>query len=91
MPVLERQITATFVGGPRDGDTITFLGSIRDRLWLATSHCPGYVLEHHGDDPLLGWQLVPTTGTDRAALQGHRLVSPPPENDPPPDQGDSVG
>ncbi|MEU7823033.1 hypothetical protein [Catellatospora sp. NPDC049133] len=59
-PVLERPITATFVGGPRAGQTTTFLGSIRDRLWLATSHHPGYLLSHSGDDPLTGWQMVPT-------------------------------
>jgi hypothetical protein len=59
LPPEERPLTAVFVGGPNDGETATFLGSIRDRLWLATSHHPGYRLIHNGDDPLAGWQMLP--------------------------------
>lgn len=59
-PVLERNITATFVGGPRDGETTEFLGSIRTRLELAMALFPGYALHHEGgDDPLAGWKMRP--------------------------------
>jgi hypothetical protein len=43
-----------FVGGPKDGQTATFLGTIHGRLELATSHYPGYKLCHEGNDPLSG-------------------------------------
>jgi hypothetical protein len=59
LPPGERPLTAVFTGGPRDGQTATFLGTIRDRLWLATSHYPGYRLHHDGADPLTGWQMLP--------------------------------
>ena len=59
LPLEERPLTAVFTGGPRDGQATTFLGTIRDRLWLATSHYPGYRLVHDGDDPLSGWKMLP--------------------------------
>jgi hypothetical protein len=65
-PVEDRNFTAEFVGGPRDGQTTVFLGSIRQRLAHATALFPGYHLSHHGPDPLAGWQMrydpVPATG-----------------------------
>ncbi len=57
LPPEERTVTAVFVGGPRDGQTATFPGTIRSRLELATSHYPGYKLCHDGDDPLPGWEM----------------------------------
>jgi hypothetical protein len=56
-PALERNIDVTFHGGPRDGETAVFLGSIRDRRELATSHYPGYILHHEGSNPLTGWTM----------------------------------
>ena len=61
LPPEERPFTAVFAGGPKDGQATTFLGSIRGRLWLATSHYPGYRLHHDGDDPLTGWEMRPLT------------------------------
>jgi hypothetical protein len=45
------------IGGPRDGETTTFLASVRGREDLATSLFPGYRLHHDGTDPLAGWQM----------------------------------
>ncbi len=52
-PIEERNFTAVFVGGPRNGETTTF----RDREDLAASLFPGYRLCHDGADPLAGWQM----------------------------------
>jgi hypothetical protein len=57
MPDEDRSITALFVGGPKDGQTATFLGTIRTRPEIATSHFPGYRLRHDGGDPLSGWEM----------------------------------
>lgn len=48
----------------QDGETTTFLGTIRTRPGLAASHFPGYRLHHDGDDPLSGWQVLYTDGQD---------------------------
>jgi hypothetical protein len=57
MPDEDRSITPLFVGGPKDGETTTFLGTSRSRPELATSHFPGYRLHRSGDDPLSGWEM----------------------------------
>jgi len=64
MPDEDRSITPLFVGGPKDGETTTFLGTIRTRPELAASHFPGYRLHHDGDDPLSGWQMLYAGGQD---------------------------
>lgn len=56
-PARERNFTALFVGGPKDGQITTFLASIRGREHLADSLFPGYQLHHDGTDPLAGWQM----------------------------------
>jgi hypothetical protein len=56
-PAEERNFTALFVGGPKDGETTTFLGSMRERPELAACHYPGYRLHNDGADPLAGWQM----------------------------------
>ncbi|MEV0733395.1 hypothetical protein [Polymorphospora sp. NPDC050346] len=65
-PVEDRNFTAEFVGGPRDGQSTVFLGSIRQRLAQATWLFPGYRLVHDGPDPLTGWQMRhdPTPAVD---------------------------
>ncbi|MEU4229410.1 hypothetical protein AB0F17_34380 [Nonomuraea sp. NPDC026600] len=61
-PMEQRNFTAAFVGGPRNGDQAVFLATIRARPELATSHHPGYRLIHEGDDILTGWELRPIEG-----------------------------
>lgn len=56
-PVSDRNFEARFVGGPRDGETATLLGSVRGRPELAASLFPGYVLVHTGTAPMTGWEL----------------------------------
>lgn len=62
LPPEERPLTAVFTGGPRDGQTATFLGTVRTRPEVATWNFPGYRLHHDGDDPLSGWEMCPITG-----------------------------
>ncbi|MEV1168457.1 hypothetical protein [Nonomuraea sp. NPDC049784] len=57
-PIEERNFTATFVGGPKDGETTTFLASMRRNARNATRLFPGYTLRHTGDDILTGWQMA---------------------------------
>ena len=56
-PAGERNFTAVFVGWRRDGETTTFLASVRGREDLASSLFPGYPLHHDGTDPLAGWRM----------------------------------
>lgn len=57
MPDEERSITPLFVGGPRDGQTTTFPGTIRARPEVAASHYACW-LRREGDDPLSGWRML---------------------------------
>lgn len=60
-PAEERNFTAVFIGGPRDGEKTVFLAEIRKRPGHETLLFPGYHLEHHGDDILSGWQMIHNT------------------------------
>ncbi|MEU4229628.1 hypothetical protein AB0F17_35475 [Nonomuraea sp. NPDC026600] len=57
-PMQERNFTAVFVGGPKDGETTTFLAAMRRNARNATLMFPGYTLRHTGDDILSGWQMA---------------------------------
>lgn len=59
-PIAEQPFSAAVVGGPRDGETTTFIsGAVRDDPAKAARVRPGYRLVRQGDDPdpRIGWRL----------------------------------